>query len=241
VYIERLLHYKPDRRIIRHILHIGVPNGVENSMFQFGKLLTQTLVSTMGTAVIAANAVSSTLCYYQYMVGGACSAAIIAIVGRCIGAGDEPQAKYYTRTLLRFNYLSIWIIAVITVVLADPLIALYELSPQSAAISKELLLLHSIGASLIWPIGFMLPSAFRAASDVRYPMFISSLSMWAFRVAGAYVLALETVSLFGLFSFPGLGLGILGVWIAMMLDWLFRALVFLWRYVSEKWLRVHHA
>ena len=237
VHIERLLQYKPNRRIIRSILHIGVPNGISDSMFQFGRLLTQTLISTMGTAVIAANAVSMTICNYQYMVGGACSATMITVVGYCIGAGNERQAKYYSRMLLILNYVALWVIVLFTVLFMSPMISAYNLSEASSALARELILFHSICASLIWPIGFMLPSAFRASGDVRYPMVVSIVSMWAFRVAGAYPLALDSITLFGI-TVSGAGLGIMGVWIAMVIDWSFRAALFLGRYLGSKWLRV---
>lgn len=236
IHITKLLHYKPQKMIVRQILHIGVPNGISDSMFQFGKLLTQTLISTMGTAVIAANAVAMTICGYQYMVGAACTVAMVTVVGRCIGAGDTDQAWYYSRTLLKFNYVALWITTAITLIILSPLISLYELSGESSAIARNLILLHSFFTCTIWSFGFKLPSAFRAASDVRVPMVISIVSMWVFRVAAAYVLAQETVSVFGLFTFPGLGMGIMGVWAAMFLDWSFRAALFLWRYLSGKWL-----
>lgn len=239
VHIEHLFRYRPNRAIIRRILHIGVPNGVSDSMFQFGRLLTQTLISTMGTAVIAANAVSLTICNYQYMVGGACSAAMITVVGRCIGAGNERQAKYYSRMLLILNYAALWVIVIFTLLFMRPLISAYNLSEASSSLARELIVFHAICASLIWPVGFMLPSAFRAAGDVRMPMAVSIVSMWVFRVASAYPLALESISLFGL-TVPCVGLGIMGVWIAMMLDWIFRTVLFFRRYLGGKWLNAHH-
>ena len=238
VYLEKLLHYKPDFRVIRSILHIGVPNGIENGMFQFGKLLTQTLISTMPTAAIAANAVANTLANIQYMTGAAFSNTMVTVVGRCIGAEEKEQAKRYARLLTVLEYLALFIMALVTVIFAKPLIAVYDLSPDSSALAYRLILYHSICAVLVWPIAFTLPSAFRASSDVRFPLVVSMFSMWTFRVALSYVFAQETVSLFGLITFPGLGMGVLGVWVAMTVDWLFRMVMFIWRFVSGKWLTV---
>lgn len=240
VHIERLFHYRPNFNIIKSILHIGVPNGIENCMFQFGRLLTQTLISTMGTAVIAANAVALSICNFQYLTGNTCSTTMITVVGQCIGAKQERQAKYYSRVILAFNYALIWIVILFTLIFLNPLVSTYGLSEQSASLSKQLIIYHSIFAAAIWPIGFMLPSAFRAARDVRFSMIVSMISMWTFRVASGYVMALETVSVFGLFSFPGLGLGIMGVWIAMTVDWVFRVSFYLYRYLSNKWLKFTH-
>ena len=237
VHIERIFHYRPNFSIVKKILYIGVPNSVENTMFQFGRLLTQSLISSMGTAVIAANAVALTISNFQYMTGTACSSAMITVVGRCIGAGEKRQAKRYSRVILYINYVTIWAVIIVTLLFLKPLVSVYNLSDFSSELSRQLIFYHAIIAALIWPIGFMLPSAFRAASDVRFSMVISMLSMWLFRVAGGYVLALDTVSVFGLFSFSGLGLGIKGVWIAMFIDWVFRVSFFLYRYLSGKWMR----
>ena len=237
LYIEKLFHYKPDVKIIKNVLSIGVPNGIESGMFHFGKLLTQSLISAMGTASIAANAVALTLSNFQYTVGTAFSNASITIVGRCIGAGESEQAKHYTKLLVGLNYLALWLVAGITLLLLEPIISLYALSSISAQITKDLVLYHSICAALIWPIAFTLASSFRAASDVKFPLVVSMLTMWIFRVAGSYVCALESVSLFGLFSIPGFALGVIGVWVAMTVDWLFRAGLFIIRYLSGVWLK----
>ena len=237
VHLERLFHYRPDFGAIKRILRIGVPNGIENAMFQFGRLLTQSLISSMGTAVIAANAVALTVSNFQYMTGTACSSAMVTVVGRCIGAGEKQQAKRYSRILLALNYVALWAVILVTAIFLSPIVSSFDLSDASASLAKQLILYHAAFAAAIWPIGFMLPSAFRAAGDVRFSMIISMLSMWLFRVAGGYVLALPTVSVFGLFSFPGLGMGIMGVWVAMTVDWVFRVSFFLWRYLSGRWLK----
>ncbi|MBE6667718.1 MAG: MATE family efflux transporter [Ruminococcaceae bacterium] len=235
-HIERILNYRPNFSVVKRILSIGIPNGVENGMFQLGRLLTQTLISSMGTAVIAANAVALTVCNFQYVVGNAYSSAMITVVGQSVGAGEEEQAKYYSRLLTVLNYISLGIVIVLTLLLLSPIVFAYSLSPESAHVTKMLITYHCFCAIIMWPIGFMLPSAFRAAGDVRYPMVISIISMWVFRIAGGYMLALETVSVLGLFELPGLGMGIMGVWIAMTVDWLFRATLFAIRYVSGRWL-----
>ena len=237
VHIEHLFHYKPNLGLIKRILHIGIPNGIENCMFQFGRLLTQTLVSTMGTSVIAGNAVALTICNYQYITGTACSSAMITVIGRCIGAKRYDQAKKYSRMILLWNYGMIWAVILVSLLFLNPLVGAYGLSETSSSIAKQLILYHMAFAAAIWPIGFMLPSAFRAASDVRFPMITSMTSMWLFRVILAYFFVLESVSVFALFSLPGLGMGIMGVWIAMTVDWVFRVALYLHRFVSGRWLR----
>ena len=239
VYVDRYLDYRPDFKVIKEILRIGVPNGIENSMFHFGKLLTQSLISSMGTAAIAANAVAATLANYQYMPGGALSSAIITVVGRCIGAGEKEQAKKYTRILIGATYACLWVVIAVTFFIAKPVIGIYELSAEGAEIAYQLIIYHAILAAALHPIAFTLAGSFRAASDVKYPLVISMISMWTFRVGLSFYFSLDVVSVFGLFSFAGLGLGPLGVWMAMTVDWVFRAILFSRRYLSGKWLEVY--
>ena len=236
LYVDRLLHYRPDFPVIRKILRVGIPNGIEDGMFNFGKLMTQSLISTMPTAVIAANAVANTLANYQYMPGTAISNTMIPVVGRCIGAQEPEQAKWYSRRLILWVYICLWAVAGATFLLADPLIGLYDLSEESSQIARQLIYFHAAWAIVIWPIAFTLPAAFRAAGDVKYPMVVSMLSMWTFRVALAYFLAQPQVEVFGL-TIPGLNMGIMGVWTAMMVDWVFRTVLYLSHYLRGKWLR----
>jgi Na+-driven multidrug efflux pump len=113
----------------------------------------------------------------------------------------------------------------------------YDITDKGLELAMQLLIFHAIVAIVIYPPSFLLPAVFRAAGDVRFSMVFSMLSMWCIRVACAYVLALETLSVFGLFSFSGFGLGIWGVWIAMAGDWLLRAVAYAVRYFRGKWLK----
>ena len=239
IHVKHLFRYKPNAAIIRAILRIGVPNGIENSMFQFGRLMTSSLVSSLGTVAIAANAAALSLANLHYTTGGAIQSTMIPVVGRCVGAGEIKQAKRYTWILLGIAYAALFVVIGLMCLFVRPLLGLYGLSDVSSDLARQLLLYHNAVGILIWPIAFCLPPAFRAASDVRFSMVVSITSMWVLRVALGYVLALETVSVFGLFSFPGLGMGVAGVWFAMFADWAFRTALFLWRYLSGKWLLVH--
>jgi Na+-driven multidrug efflux pump len=129
-------------------------------------------------------------------------------------------------------------VAISLCVFATPLLHLYGLSGETSEVARRLLIYHGVFSVFLWPIGFCLPPAFRAASDVKFTMVISTFSMWAFRVALGYVMALDTVSVFGVFSFPGLNMGVMGVWFAMTVDWVFRSVLFFWRFISGRWLAI---
>lgn len=224
IYLERLFHYKPNFTFIKRILGIGIPSGMENGMFQLGKLMTQSLISTFGTAAIAANSVAGTLSSFEYAVGGAVSLAMITIVGQCIGAENKVQARQYTLKLLRIEYtIMITVVALISI-FSKTIIGFYNLSSEASSLGRELILFHGICVSTVWPIAFTLPNCFRASSDVKYPLVISIVSMWIFRVGFSYVFALV------------LNLGVFGVWLAMLADWTFRAILFLIHFLRGKWL-----
>jgi len=206
-------------------------------MFQFGRLMTTSLVSSLGTASIAANAAALSLAGFQSTVGGAVQNTMVAVVGRCVGAREKEQARRYSRTLLGLGYLLIFGMDLLLCVFSGLLLRLFGLTPESTVLARTLLLLYSAVSVVLWPVAFCLPPAFRAANDVMFTMVISSFSMWVFRVAAAYLLALDTVSVFGLFTLSGFGFGVIGVWLAMFLDWIFRTALFLWRFVSDRWLR----
>lgn len=235
VRIEKLLHYRPNLFIIKSVLGIGIPNGIENSMFQFGKLLTQSLISMLGTAAISANTVANTLATFQYMTGTAVSGCMVTVVGRCIGAHEKAQAVRYSRLLLAFGYCFLWFMILLTCIFSKSVIGLYNISPEAAVQARRLILYHAACAAVLWPISFMLPSAFRAASDVRFPLVVSSACMWIFRVALGYVFALDEITVFSL-RIPCLGMGVFGVWVAMTVDWVFRSGLYAYRYFSGRWL-----
>ena len=236
IYIDRMLHYRPDFHVIRRMLRIGVPHGIESSMFQFGRLATQVLISAMGTAAIAANSVANTIANYLYLPAGAISNAAITVVGRCCGAKETEQAKRYSRILLGWTYVCMWAVSGVLFLTAKPIIGIYNLSSEGARIALELTTFHCIATSLIRPLAFTLPAVFKAAGDAKFSMMVSTLAMWSIRVGSAYILSLESVTVLGL-TVPGFGLGIMGVWAAMVADWVLRAVLFGIRFAKGTWLR----
>ena len=198
-------------------------------MFQFGKVITQSLISAMGTASIAANAAAGGLVSLQYAPGQALGLAMITVVGRCVGAGEKGQAKMYARKLLAIAYAFMSTIAITMVIFSKQLVGLYGLSAEAAVIAQQLLVVHPIVLALIHPVAFCLGSSFRAANDVKYTLIISIISMWVCRVRLSYV--------FGKY----MDMGVMVVWIAMMCDWIVRALFFGIRLVRGTWLTKYKA
>ena len=214
--IRRLGELKPNLLMIKNILSIGIPNGLESGMFQFGKIALQSLVSSLGTAAIASYAVASNLVTLLYLPGNAIGLGLITIVGQCVGAGEKKQAKDYTQKLVGLNYGILVVICTIMVVFSNVFVGIYQLSWEAAGIAEEMITAHSL-AMIVWPLAFTLPYTLRASLDAKFTMGISIFSMWVFRIAFAYLF----VRVFHL--------GVMGVWYGMFIDWVFRAIVFTWR------------
>ena len=215
--VNHLNQLAPQPDMIRRILAVGVPSGLESGMFQFGKISLQSLVSTLGTASIAGYAVASNLATFQYLPGTALGLGLITIVGQCVGAGEPEQAKSYTRKIIAVNYGLLFVICGAMICLRKPLTGIYNLSPEAWELSQKLLLAHSCGMAL-WPLAFALPNTLRAGLDAKFTMMISVFSMWAFRIGLGYVFV------------KGLHMSVLGIWYAMFVDWGFRLIVFVWRF-----------
>ncbi len=223
LHIKKTLQYKIQWKMVKRILYIGVPNGLENSMFQLGKILVLSLVSTFGTFAIAANAISNIVASFQTLTGVSVNLAMITVISRCIGAGDYEQVKYYTKKLHLFAYVGTFITVGITFLVLPIILRLYNLSDMASTEATHILMLHGSCALVIWPLAFTLPCVFRAAGDVKFSMITSIISMWICRVIFSYIIG------------EYLGIGVFGVWIAMIMDWCVRAICFIWRYRSGKW------
>ena len=224
VHISNYLDIHLDLSMIKTILKIGIPNGLENGMFQIGKILVASIVSSFGTIAIAANAVAQNLAGMEIIPGAAIGLAMITIVGQCAGAGDYKQAKYYIKLLMKICYIFMFIFDSCMLLFGKQLIGMYSLSGETMQVAYKLLTYHTIFAIIVWPAAFTLPNAFRAANDAKYTMIISVASMWMFRIVASIILA----KIFNL--------GVYGVWFAMFLDWFFRAGNFIYHYCKGKWM-----
>ena len=223
IHISSPFTYKYDKDMVHNILHIGIPNGVENSMFQMGKILLLSVVAGFGTASITANAVSNSISSFGILPGAAIGLGLITVVSQCVGAGDYDQVRYYTKKLLKYSYFSL-IILNLGIILATPaILRLYNLSQETAAMARQVIIFHSVNACFIWALSFTLPNTLRASNDARYTMVVGVGSMWTIRIG------------FGIFLARFMNMGMFGVWVAMIIDWVVRSAFFLARYLGHKW------
>lgn len=229
IHIRGRMTWRIDGGLIKKILYIGVPNGVENSLFQLGKILLLSLISTFGTYAMAANAVCNTLASFNVLPGQAIDLGLVSVAAVCVGAGDYKQARYYTKKLMLAARVSIAALSVALIIFAPWIMKAYHLSAETEMLAVQVVRYHAVMAMLIWAPSFTLPNTLRAAGDVVWTMFIAIGSMWVFRIGAAYALH----------RFWRLGL--MGVWIAMTIDWAFRTICYELRYHGHKWERGYGA
>ena len=223
VYIDHPFRPILEFGMVRRILNIGVPSGVENGMFQIGKLIVQRTVTTFGTSIIAANAVAGSISSFSNIPGNAVSLALITVVGQCLGAKDSKQAVFYTHKLMRMAYISMGLLNIVQYAAAVSIVGLYHLDASASLCAVRILHVFSVFSATIWIPSFVLPNALRAAGDVRFTMMTSMISMWVFRIAFCFILT------------GPLHQGVYGVWNAMYIDWAVRMIVFGIRFHSGKW------
>ena len=215
--------FKVDATIVKRILFIGIPSGIENGIFQLGRVLVVSIIAAFGTSQIAANGVANSLDSMGCIVGQAMSLAMITVIGSCVGAGEEGQVRYYTKKLLGETYFYTAVINSIILLLLPWILQIYGLGEETTRLSYILVMIHDGMAIFLWPASFVLPNMLRACNDVKYTMVVSIFSMITFRIGFSYVFGVH------------MGWMAVGVWAAMVIDWVFRVLCFVGRYLAGTW------
>ena len=187
-------------------------------------VMAQILRIGVPNAQTAANAVANNIDNFGVIPGQALGLALITVVGQCVGAGDWDQVRSYTKRLVKLTYLCTWGLNAALLLGLPLILRLYSLTPETQWYAAVLIFIHNGCAMLFWPLAFTMPNALRAAGDVRVPMVISITSMLVVRVGGSYLLGLH------------FGLGAIGVWLAMVGDWVVRLICFVLRARKKLWL-----
>lgn len=222
--IDKIADLRPERDQIRPILIIGIPSGLENGMFQIGKLCVSSLTATLGTSAIAANAVANTVATVANIPGNTIGLAVIPVIGRCLGAGDRKQAKYYAKLLLALAAIGLAGMNIAVYASIPAVAEAYHLTIAAKEMCIEVIRLFCIFSIFFWALSFTLPQVLRSGGDAKYTMSISILSMWIFRVVLSYFFVLQ------------MDMGLLGVWLGMCIDWICRSIFFVIRFLNGKWM-----
>lgn len=223
IHISRPFHYRFQGDMVKKILQVGVPSSIESSLFQLGKVMLLSLVSSFGTASIAANAIGNSIATVQTLPAAAIGVGMITVVSQCAGARDFEHARFYVRKLMRWSYVLMLIWNLLLFAVQPLLVGLYNVSGEAAHLAMIILWLHGGLGILMWPAAFTLPQALKGAGDTSYVMIVAVASMWTFRILTGFLFA------------KYLGMGVLGTWYAMFIDWVCRLILFLVRYRGKKW------
>ncbi len=225
IVVRDCLKIRPDISLIVAIMAIGVPSGIENGMFQFGKLAVQSTVSTMGTTAMSAQAMTNIFENVNGIFGNSVGIGLMTVVGQCIGADKKEEAKYYMIKLMRIAGIGTFVSCLLVLAITRPVAWLAGMEPEAAQMCFELVAAMTVIKPFIWVGAFGLPYGLRAAGDVKFSMIASVSIMWGCRVA------------LGIFLVRVFQFGLTGVWIGMFADWIVRAVIFTTRFVNGKWLR----
>ena len=225
IVVRDYIRIRPNWSMIKRILGIGIPSGVENSMFQLGKLAIQSTVSTLGTAAIAAQAMTNILENLNGIAAIGVGVGLMTIVGQCLGAGRQDEAVYYIKKLCVIAEVIIIISCLGVFALTKPITILGGMEKESADMCFRMMMWITIVKPLVWIMAFIPGYGLRAAGDVKFSMITSCCTMWVCRFCLC------------VFLIRRLGFGPMGVWIGMFADWTVRSIIFTWRFHSRKWLQ----
>ncbi len=223
IFIHKIWKFRWDWHKIKKILQIGIPTGLEGSIFHIGRLMVQSFIASFGTVALAANAIANSVASLANIPGRAINMASITIIGQSLGAKRPDQAVFFGKRLLLLAYGSIGCIAIPLFIVAPSVVQIFNLSAEASHLASNIIRTAMVASSLLWPFAFTIPNFLRAAGDVKYTMIVSMFSMWIFRVGSSYVLSFY------------LGFGIYGVWFGMYIDWLCRGVFYLTRFLRGKW------
>ena len=221
--ITRTVKHRFQWSMIKRILGIGLPYGLENTLFYLGRIVVLGLVATFGTAAIAANAVAGTIVLFEVLPGIAIGLGMTVVIARCVGAGDYAQARYYTKKIMMSIFISHILINGLVLSALPWILDIYNLSKEATSLTTQIVWWHGAFSILIWPFAYTLPVTFRASGDVKYPMYVGILTMFFCRIALAYLLGVY------------FEMGVFGTWVAMFVDWIVKAILFAWRYMNTQW------
>lgn len=224
IVVRDYLKIRPDMPLILKIMAIGIPSGIENGMFQFGKLAIQSTVSTMGTVAIAAQAMTNILESANGICGVGVGIGLMTVVGQCMGAGRKEEAKYYIVKLSKIAWVGILVSCLFVLAITKPVTWLGGMEPEAASMCFEMVVAITIVKPLFWVGSFVIAYGLRAAGDVRFSMLVSIITMWGCRVALC------------IFLVKAFHFGPMAVWIGMFADWGIRSVIFAMRFISGKWI-----
>ncbi|MDE6953018.1 MAG: MATE family efflux transporter [Erysipelotrichales bacterium] len=212
-----------DTSLIKKILRIAIPSGFESGVFQLVKVVLSSIVALFGTYQIAANGVAQSIWSLAALVGVVMGPVYITVIGKCMGAKDIKAAQIYYKKLMKLSFILSLGWNTIIFAVTPIIMHFFVLEPQTKELVIILVAIHNIANAIIFPFSGPLADGLRATGDVKFTMIVSISSTILGRLILSVVLGIY------------LNMGVIGIALAMVVDWLVRALLFVSRYKSQKW------
>ena len=220
---EKILQIRHKGNMMGTIFSIALPSGLENSIFQLGKIVMIATIAQCGTSSMAAFSVLDNIGTFSNITGQAAGQTLMVVGGYAAGAGRFDESRRLTKVFMEIAYGTMALLAVVLFIFLKPIISIYSFSPETAKLAYRILSEYMVWSTLVWPLSFSFPNILKSAGDVKFTMIVAILSMWIFRVFLARVLGIY------------LGFGIVGVMWGMYIDWVVRSIAFVIRYRSGVW------
>ncbi|MFD1465191.1 MATE family efflux transporter [Lapidilactobacillus mulanensis] len=214
---------QPDFRMIKRVVTVCIPFAAESFFFNGGKIIMQMMIVSLGTQVIATNAIASSWVQLSEIVPTALGTALVPIVGQCIGRKNIKDARKITKSFVSLGILAYVIGEIILFLSFNKGIALFHPSDVIKPRIFELYLIFAVGHLLVWCISFTLPSALRAAGDAKFTTMVSLITMWGIRVGIGYLVGIV------------FGYGLPGIYFVWVCEWAVRGTIFLLRFRGKRW------
>ena len=220
---EKILQIRHKGNMMGTIFSIALPSGLENSIFQLGKIVMIATIAQCGTSSMAAFSVLDNIGTFSNITGQAAGQTLMVVGGYAAGAGRFDESRRLTKVFMEIAYGTMALLAVVLFIFLKPIISIYSFSPETAKLAYRILSEYMVWSTLVWPLSFSFPNILKSSGDVKFTMIVAILSMWIFRVFLARVLGIY------------LGFGIVGVMWGMYIDWVVRSIAFVIRYRSGVW------
>ena len=221
-YVGRWI-FQWNRELLKKMLSIAIPNGVESGIFQFVKVALSSVVALFGTYQIAANGISQSIWSVAALISVTMGPVFITVIGQCMGAGDIRQAEYYFRKLTKVTVCISVAWNTLIFLITPLLIKIFAVSRQTGQMILYLVLIHNIANAVVFPFADPLGKGLRAAGDAMFTMGISLFTTIGVRLILSILLG------------SVLDLGVFGIALAMCLDWTVRGVIFWIRFRQGKW------
>ena len=209
--------------MLKRILNIAIPNGIENGIFQLVKVALSSVVALFGTYQIAANGIAQSIWSLAALIGSAMGPVFITVIGQCMGANQVKEAEYYFYKMMKLTLVLSIIWNVLVFIITPIFMQFYQVSEETRQLVIILVFIHNVFNTVAFPFSGPLSNGLRAAGDVKYTMVVSIASTVLGRLIFSLIFAI------------GLNLGVIGIALAMCLDWSMRGIIFYIRFRSKKW------